>query len=83
VAYPVKVFIYRWKGATTCQIACRPDALSELCADILLLDDSFAVRVGGVETVEKEVLSFLLTIHVEPRFKARFEEVVDKYRTAK
>ena len=80
--YPVKVPIFRWKSMTSCQIVCRQDALVEICFAILTLDNSLTARVGSVEHVGNDILSFLITVDPVPlRLKAGLESVIEPFRT--
>jgi hypothetical protein len=78
--YPVQLFTFQWKTPTECKLACRPDALPDLCAAILGLG-SFAVRVGSVETRGQDVASFLCTVQVPAELKSQFEKVVEPFRS--
>ncbi len=77
--YPVQLFIFKWKTSTECQLGCRPDALSDLCAAILNLGP-VSVRVSSVETQGDEIASFLCTVEVPTHLKSQYQEAIEPFR---
>ena len=83
--YPVKVPIFRWKTSGQCQIVCRPDALADVCAGLLIGGVSFA-RVGSVEHTDSDIHSFMVSVEVSPhdiKLKRKIDQIISPFRTAR
>lgn len=80
--YPNQVFMTTWKTGTLLQVGCRPDALVQLCADILVAGGRNApqINIGSVEHRGDDIASFLINMEVPKHLREELLSLVDSYQ---
>ncbi len=70
-----------WKTNTMLQMGVRPDALSDLCADICVAGGMSAppITVSSVEHRDHNIASFFVSIEVPTHLRTEILAIVDKY----